>query len=210
MSIGKRILECIDKHQAGDAEAAFVPLCAVIEKTARQEYHQPGKAAFKRFIGDNFQLITRLAFGGPNIARLRLAFAHPDIKLDKDGLCGVEDLMYHAVRCGLYHEAQMPGNVVFAKDNKILIDPQQGVVLPASLVLGFIVATIASPANSVERLPSERFLNFGTFCIPFSSLWGRRGELLWLLDALDSSRAMSESKVTDPDGAQPSSGVDVT
>ena len=117
---------------------------------------------------------------------LGLAFDHPDLKKNANGIYPIEEIFYHAVRCGLYHEAALPSNLRFANEQKIVCD--DGVLtLPASIIFGFIVAVVVAPTNATETTSKPHFLNFGEFPIPMSHLWGRRAELLWLLEVENES-----------------------
>ncbi|HEV3136978.1 MAG TPA: hypothetical protein VGZ26_03725 [Pirellulales bacterium] len=101
---------------------------------------------------------------------------------------------------GLYHEAKLPTNLKFIDEAKFY--NENGVLcLPAALVYGFIAAVVVAPVNAGERLTKEGQLNFGEFPILINKLWGRRNELLWLLDAvneLHSLRAAAGARPTAP------------
>ena len=182
MSIGNRVAEAIDKMEASEPDGALFAICAAIEATAKTECGDGGRSAYKDFIHSNFGLITDIAFGGCRIGNLNVGYDHPEIKRSSDGLCSIEDVMYHAVRCGLYHEAKLPDNLKFTDERQIRVE-ENLLVLPASLIYGFIAAVVVSPANAEEVTPKPSTLNLGSFPIPISKLWGRKPELLWLLDA---------------------------
>lgn len=182
MSIGKRVSEAIDKMEASDPEGALFAVCAALEATAVKEFGQKGKSSFKDFIFQNLGLITDIALGGRRILKIRLAFDHPEMPKSTDGSYLIEEIFYHAVRCGLYHEARLPKNLQFTNERKIGCTKDGVLLLPASLVYGFIVAVIVAPVNVDETAHKPGTLNMGKFPIPISKLWGRRAELLWLLD----------------------------
>lgn len=181
MSIGKRVGEAIDKMEIADAEAALFAICVAIEATATKEFGKPGRSSYKDFIDQNFSLISNIALGR-TVEGFSLEYDHPDLKKNPSGIYPIQDIFYHAVRCGLYHQAGLPSNLKFIKEKQVRCN-QGALCLPSSLVYGLIVAVVVAPVNNGETLEKPSMLNFGEFPIPISKLWGRRSELLWLLDA---------------------------
>lgn len=185
MSVGKRVSDTIDKMEAGDPDGALFQICAAVDFTAKNEFSNSGRRSYKDFIHQNLGLITDIAFGGRKILNLNLAYDHPEIKKNADGCVPVQDIFYHAVRCGLYHKTSLPDNLKFTDEMQIRIEEDGVLVLPSALIYGLITAVVVSPANRDEHAPKEGMLNFGDFPIPINKLWGRRDELLWLLDAVN-------------------------
>jgi hypothetical protein len=167
---------------ASDPEGALFAICAALEATAVKEFGQTGRSSYKNFISQNLGLITELGFGPGRILNLNLEYDHPELKKNADGVYPIEEIFYHAVRCGLYHESGLPSNLHFTDENQIRCD-HGALVLPASLVYGLIVAVVVAPVNAAESAPKPHFATlWEAFPIPISKLWGRRAELLWLLD----------------------------
>lgn len=182
MSIGKRVSDSIDKMEASDWEGGLFAICAALDATAAKEFGRSGRSSYRDFISQNLGLITNVAFGRGSILNLRLEYDHPKMKKNADGVYTIEEIFYHAVRCGLYHQAELPNNLQFTNEYQIRCD-HGALELPASLVYGLIVAVVVAPVNADESSDKPSMLNLGQFPIPISMLWGRRAELLWLLDA---------------------------
>ncbi len=189
MGVDDRVSEAIDKMGASDPEGALFSICAAIDVTAKREYGKSGRSSYKRFIQENMGIITHVAFDGRRIENINLMYDHPEIKKNADGLCGIQDLIYHAVRCGLYHEAEIPDNLTFTNENMFRVE-SGSLVLPSSLVNGLVIAVIVSPANKkiVNSRPAS--LNLSGLPIPIKHLWGHRQELLWLLDLVADVKKM--------------------
>jgi len=186
MSIGKQVTDAINKMQLSDYEGALFAICAAIEATAKKEFAQRGREAYKKFVHENFGLITEVGLGS-TILNLYLSFDHPELKKNSAGSYKFEDILYHVVRCGLYHDASLPNDLRFTDEKKIRYD-NGALILPAAIIYGLIMAVVVSPANQNESADKWCVLNFGDFPIPISRLWGRRHELVWLLDALKELR----------------------
>jgi len=96
MSIGTRVADAVEKMQASDPDGALFSICAAIEATAKKEHSGGGRSVYKEFIHSNLGLITDVAFGGRRILNINLAYDHPDIDKTSEGLCTVQDILYHA------------------------------------------------------------------------------------------------------------------
>jgi len=183
MSISKRVSEAIEKMEASDPEGALFEICAAIDATAVKEFNKRGKDTYKKFVHQNLGLITDIAFGGRQILNLNLAYDHPEVKKSSDGTCSIQDIIYHAVRCGLYHKAGIPDNIKFVQEQLITVKANN-LILPSSLIYGFIVAIIISPVNKNESTLKDEILNLYNFLIPINKLWGRQEEFFWLKDLI--------------------------
>ncbi|MBW3598549.1 MAG: hypothetical protein KY475_14915 [Planctomycetes bacterium] len=184
MSIGKRVSDTIEKMKQGDAESALFQICAAIDTTAKAEFAQPKarKKDYKDFIHRSLGLITEIGFG-PRILNINLGYAHPEIKANADGCVSIQDVIYHAIRCGFYHDSSLPSNLHFEDEAAIRVSKEGDLFLPSTLVWGLMWAVVVAPVNSGERAAHEVFLTHLGAPLPLSKLWGRRAELLWLFEA---------------------------
>lgn len=184
MSVGKRVSEAIEKMDASDPEGALYAICSAIDATSTKEFNKQGKSSYKKFIHQNLGLITDIAFDGKQILNINLKYDHPNIETDAKGLCTIQDILYHSVRCGLYHQAEIPGNLIFVEENIIKVEDSK-LILPSSLIYGFIVAVILSPVNINEKTSKDEILNFYNLQIPINKLWGKKEEFFWLKDVIN-------------------------
>jgi hypothetical protein len=195
MSIGKRVSEAWDKLEAGDPESALFAICPAVEATAKKEFGKGGRGSYKDFIRNNLPLITMIGVWGMNTKELWLPYTNvaknEDLRIGEGGfypfgLYPFEEIVYHIARCGLGHEAGLPPDLEFVDKPEIRSDPSGKLYLPASLVLGLIFAVVASPANQNEAETGTgakaRVYMDGPYPLPLNKLWGRRTELLWLLE----------------------------
>ncbi len=189
MTVGTRVSDTIDKMEISDPEGALFQICAAIDATAKTEFGKSGGSSYKNFIHQNLGLITDIAFGGCKILNLHLEYDHPKLKKNTDGCVPVQEILYHVVRCGLYHDASLPKDLKFTDERQIRT--KDGVlVLPSALIYGLIIAVVVSPVNCGEHVPKKSTLNLGGFPIPINKLWGCRDELLWLLDVVDENKRL--------------------
>lgn len=100
-------------------------------------------------------------------------------------MCSFQDIVYHAVRCSLYHTASVSSDLRFHEGQSFKVESGR-LVLPASLVLGLIVTVVVSPANKSEVTLDERHgINICGYQVSLKRLWGKRQELLELYRAMD-------------------------
>ncbi|MBE7466105.1 MAG: hypothetical protein HS116_21725 [Planctomycetes bacterium] len=184
MSIAKRVAETFERMAQNDAEAALLPISTAIDATATKHFKRRGRKSYKDFIHENLGLITKVGFG-PTIMNINLRYNHPDLKAGPNGLCTIQDILYHVVRCGLAHAAELPSTLKFVDENRIQVENGL-LVLPASLIYGLIVAVIVCPENSNQTISSNYVLNTRGFRIVLNDWWGRKSELEDLLAGKES------------------------
>jgi len=155
MSIGKRVAEAIQKMSTGDSEGALIPTSIAVAATAQKQFpHKKNNESYKRFIRHYLPTITRASLGGLSTTGLRFRYSHPDIKAAPDGTASIEQILYHSVRCGLLHNAQLPKGLSVTSEGKIGVE--NGIlVLPDSLVFGLLLAVVISPMNANEAAPDD-------------------------------------------------------
>lgn len=192
MSIGKRVTDSFEKMLRGDAEGALFAICAAVEETARREGRLRGKRSFKEFITDNFNIISGIGFGNP-VKSLSIHYTHPDLPASPGGVSRFDDILYHVIRCGLYHAAALPENVSLT-ENVLGHDGKGTLQLPKNIVSGLIVAVVASPGNAGERTnPSFYFETIaGNFIL--NDIWGKQAEVKQRLIDAANRRASGDGK----------------
>jgi len=181
-AIGNRVTEAFGHMVAGDAREALFDICAAAERTARQEGYSRNRTGFKAFVIDNIPIIAAIGIG-PALAGLRFQFSHPDIPASSDGTCGIEDIIYHLARCGLYHDASMTNAIRFS-EKTIGPDGSGNLQLPRMLVTGLIVAVVASPASSDQITDDQHWFSCNGQVFYLNKLWGKRDDLLNQLKGL--------------------------
>ena len=182
MSIGKRVYEAIERMDRDDPEGAFFAICATIEPTARRTTGKGGRESCKTFIDQNLGLITRIAFGGGRILNINIAFRPPMVKESGDGTYSMGTIVYHAIRCALYHECELPASLRISATAGLSL--QNGVLtLPGSLVYGILMAVVTAPCNAAERTPAPSYLAIRGRQHSLDDLWGDCARLENLLDA---------------------------
>ncbi len=190
MSIGKRVSEAFVQLLNGDAEAALMQICAPIDKTAKLEASQSGKkpgkkhnkgigARYKSFVHRNMDIITGVGLWGPMLAGVRLPYTHPDIQCQPDGTCSLEEIIWHVIRCGLYHEAELPNDIVFTDSelgggNK---SPAGVLKLPKNLVYGLIMAVVGSPVNKSQTFDDSYCIRIHGENYFLNDWWGKAAQL---------------------------------
>lgn len=173
MSVVKDIVDAVESLDGGDAEASLCPLSRALETTARQEYPtMTGDEACRRFVHDNLERIARWSFGGMLTSRMRFRYVHPDVIQDASGMCSLEELIVHVIRCGR-HDEGLPRNLYFTRDQALRLHAQ-AVVLPQSLLAGLIAAVAASPVNADTIAPQGAGVDLNGNFTPLEELWGRR------------------------------------
>lgn len=180
MSIANRVTEAADKYIAGDYENCLIQASIATDATAKATFPtESGNQAYKRFVHENMKLITMVAFQqGRSILNLNLGYRHPELQPNAEGLCSLQQIFYHVVRCGLIHEGRLPDDIELRLGRILSLDNNQ-LLLPAELLMGLVLAVVAAPQNASESYP-DRY-RFGD--VPFSKLAGNAQAVFGLVQA---------------------------
>lgn len=154
---------------------ALTPACIALDVTA-QRYagaKRSSRGSYKKFIHDYLWLITYVGFPGLMATTVRVPFTHPDVKPDAAGTVGVEDIIYHVIRCSLIHSDEKAAKIIWNKALALGLDPSGNLVLSENLVWGLLSAVVLAPVNKAETVPDTYWLSVGDFKMFISELWGR-------------------------------------
>ena len=167
-TVGQLVQEAIDFMNAGSYEAAFVPICAAINETAKRVFETENH---QRFIKENWQLISFMGLPRALPLPLNIPFALKRIVPSFNSHHGAKEIIFHLVQQTLA-TGKMPAHFAFAatdvfeiKRNKLLI--------PLSLLGGLLGVVIVQPANRDEIIDEKYWMNIADFKMFISELWGR-------------------------------------
>ncbi len=118
-------------------------------------------------------LITYVGFPGLMASTVRVPFTHPDVKPDAAGTVGIEDILYHVIRCSLVHSDEKASRVMWNKAIALGLDQKGNLVLNQGLVWGLLSAIVFAPVNKAESIADSYWLQVGQFTMFISELWGR-------------------------------------
>ena len=196
MSIGKRVREALDRLAERDHEAALIPACIAIAASAEKAYPhlERDNEKYKLFLSENRDIIMDVALG-LRMQEMSFKLTHDNIRRPKvRGMATVEDILYHIVRSGLIHNAELDPSIHFGQSNAFeLLDNK--VVIPPEIVDGLLMAVIGSDCNRDERLSGASYsLTFrqddGNVQIKIDNLWGQKVKLLEVLGNTKAKRTV--------------------
>jgi hypothetical protein len=175
VSVGDRVKESIDHMTQGKIAQALTPACIALDITSQRHagVKRSGRTIFKRFVQEYLWLITYVGFPGLMASTVRVPFTHPEVKADAAGTVGVEDIIYHVIRCALIHSDEKTAKIVWNKAVALGLDQHGNLVLNQGLVWGLVSAVVFAPVNKSESIPAEYWLQVGQFNMFISELWGR-------------------------------------
>ena len=124
MSVINRVQEAARNIHENNFENAFIQACIAVAATAEKEYPRLkwDNQKFKEFIKSNLRIIGYVAFN-INAPEFNLAIDHPKLKSKRDpktGAVPLEDIIYHAIRCGLLHEGEMNNNIQISQSSNVV------------------------------------------------------------------------------------------
>jgi len=175
LSVGQRIQEAIDHMGKGEIMRALTPACIALDITSQRHAgaKRSGRAIFKRFVTEHMWLISYLGFPGLMSSIVRVPFSHPDVKPDAAGTVGIDDIVYHIIRCGLIHSDETSAKIVWSSALALGLDNHGNLVLHQDLVWALIATVVFAPVNKSESVPETYWIQIGGFKSFVSEYWGR-------------------------------------
>ena len=174
LTIGDHIKEAIDYMDKGKLENALLSTCIAIDLTAQKiTGKQSSRTDYKKFISDYMWLITYIGLPGIMAGGIKIPFKHHDIKPDVDGYCGIEDIVYHVIRCSLVHSTGLDSKIVWCENTIIGNDRNGNLEISNKFIWGLIGAIIFCPKNKEEKIPETYWIRINDFKWFIQELWGR-------------------------------------
>ena len=106
-------------------------------------------------------------------AGMSIGYTHPQIKVSNGKTATAAEIVYHAIRCGLYHDGLVPTDIEFTENAFRAVQENGKLGLPKRLVLGLIFAVIGSHANAGNSLNVEFVYEIGSVTLNLDYFWGK-------------------------------------
>jgi hypothetical protein len=176
MALSNFVYNGIQLFQEGSQDVAVSLICSALDATAKKRCPKKNNnERNKQFMRDSMYIITK--FGMPGIFATGIQIKCVDvlgIKTDKDGYVGIEDIIYHVIRCALVHECDVAELIVFT-DHVGLGDFNRTFEIPKSIFVGLAMSTILAPENADERCTKSIVINTASGTYEVNDIWGDEG-----------------------------------
>lgn len=90
-------------------------------------------------------------------------------------MAGLEDIIYHIIRCSLLHQCKIENRIEFSQQT-MLGDFKNKFRIPASIVYGLLMSVILSKENATEKMPNAHVIQVSSKEISLNAFWGQ-GEI---------------------------------
>ncbi len=154
MSVHKRINEACDFLTCGDPEAAFTPLLNAIDAVSGG-----GRSRYKRWLGNRMPIISNCLLDcGPSAKTFQVPIQTTNPYIadpDEHGSIGLEEIIYHLMRCGLDHKCEVDPAVRENHDSSVRWDPATGKLNLnySKLATGLLLAVVSAvPEREGQRI----------------------------------------------------------
>ena len=174
MTIADRIKKSIDSMEQGDIEESLTQVCIAIDITVKNLYELDRSSGqkYKEFISEYMWLISYMGIPTLMASTIRVPLKHKDVKSDSNGCCGIEDVIFHIIRCKLIHSTG-PGSSIIWGENPICSMKGEGLVLSKNLVWGLIGSVVFCPINKNESIDESYWISVDDFKFFIQEVWGR-------------------------------------
>ena len=180
-NISKHVIDSINKLSNKDYELSLTAICLAIDATSRNEYKMISKVGdrYKKFIQDNISIITKASMGFNLQGNMYFSdvFSKESSMNSSDDAPSISfaEIIYKA-RCSLVHEAELPQQLKFIDDNRIIVD-EKSITLPISIVYGLLFSVIGARSNIINNTKSNLLINFKKRSLPLDSFWGQKKKI---------------------------------
>jgi hypothetical protein len=183
MSIGDFITDSMVLLGQHRYKSAMCLAMNALDATASREYPQlsgPGKVGerIKRFVRDQYDILTTVGFGGAIAAAPGSNLNLPDP--EKGAMDSFEGILYKCMRCYLTHETLLPLNAYF-NEHCVYGQTSQGFSIPVLMVFAVILAVVGAKTNAHETSQADLRLIVMNQNFPIADYWGRKERLRSLL-----------------------------
>ena len=178
MAISNFISAGIIFHNHGKRDVSLALICSALDATAKKIYPSDNNnQRNKKFIRKYMHTITSFGFPGILATGIRIKCIDvPNLKTDSNGYVGIEDIIYHTIRCGLIHECEIENLIEFTEET-LIGDFYKKFKVPKQLFWGLALATILCETNKSEKSEDMVNINIGGKNFLIDELWGKENEL---------------------------------
>jgi len=180
MEIGNFISNAIKNYKDGQYNVALSLTCSAIDATAKKTYPSlNNNRRIKKFISDNMRIVSFFGLPGISCGGLRInCDSMPEIKKDDQNRVGLEDIIYHAIRCNIIHECKPDPRIEFIAHTSIGGEKNGKFFLPAQILNGLIFCVLLQKSNINERVNFEMEIKLPNKIYDINELWGKKEELM--------------------------------
>ena len=175
MSIGSFVsgsLTILDTNKCFDVALSLA--CSAVDATSKKMFPKDNNnERFKKFIREYMRVISFRGFPGIVASGIKIKCINiKGLKVDANGMVGIEDIIYHIIRCGIIHECEIDKRIVFT-ENTYIGDFHSIFRIPKDLVYGLLLAVILSKYNEEEKTDDGIMINISGQSIEVNKLWGK-------------------------------------
>lgn len=177
-AVARSVKDALERFAQGKFEGALKDICGAIEGTLKKAGNGGGKN-YKAWVASNLDLILAVGFPGLRTESLRIAYTHPDLPQSEPPQApSLEEIIYHVVRCELYHCGGLPDNIKFSAGVIGGGHSDRPLQIPADFVLGLILAVLTSSENAADRIQGTPQIVCNGFPLALNLFWGKKQTLM--------------------------------
>ncbi len=178
MSIGTFVSSSLELTSKGKYDVALSLVCSAVDATSAKCFPEgkTNNSRYKSFLMKNMRIVTTYGMPGVSAGGIRIKCINiPDLKTDTDHMVGLEDILYHVIRCGLIYQCDIEDRIEFT-ERTMLGDFEGKFRIPYAIIFCLIMAVILSKENLSERVPGTKEFNVNGRNVDLNTFWGK-GEI---------------------------------
>lgn len=173
-TVSEFVQEAVDLMESGLKEQALAPTVAAIGETLRKtsEKEELSEYDFQEFIKENWQLIVFMGLPRALPLPLNVPFGVKRIVPTFNIHHGAEEIVLLVI-LQILRMGRLPDEFAFNTTGEFEVKEAR-LLLPDSLIFGFLGSVIFHPNNAGETTPDKYWLSVSDFRMFISEFWGRR------------------------------------
>jgi len=178
MAISNFVAASLDCLQSGRYDVALALACSAVDATTAKTENKSwsNNKRYKSFLKKNMPIITTFGFPGIMAGGIEIKCINvPDLKTDSDGMVGIEDIIYHVIRCGLLHQCEIDKHIEFTEETQ-LGNYEKKFKVPLALVFVLLMSVVLNEVNKKESMDKMYSVPFGDSQKDINSLWGAKNK----------------------------------
>jgi hypothetical protein len=183
MSMEEFAIGALVNYKSRYKNVALLLACSLADATSSKCYpniSQNGKKN-KKFINDNIDVISRFSgIGFFTDCTIKMALTGlKNVVRDKDGYVGLDQIVYHTIRCSLVHKCEI--------DKEITLSEEEGLqfyngrlTVPTDIIAGILFSAILCEKNLDERTKASDSVRVPISGKDYtlSDLWGQKSSII--------------------------------
>jgi hypothetical protein len=200
LPVGVQVQEAMLQISAGHMLTSLRTLSVAFEISARRHFgvnptDDTDELHYPRLVKKYMWLISYQAFPGFMPAVVSIPFIHPELRFDKAGKVGFEEIVCYVIHCGITRKDLEETQLVWKDAIFLGLDAERRIVLNPKLIWALILVIVVVPENTNEQIDPGYWLTVGDFKAFVDELWGKTDLVKRMVESLSGMKVDLQTNI---------------